>query len=437
MSLDDIALRFFLEVMVILVAIRIVGLAARRLRQPPVLAEMIAGVALGPSLFGLLAPGGQTWLFPAEVKSVIFTFAQVGIAFYMFVVGLEFNPALVRQHLRSSTAVAAAGIVVPFALGAAVGYAMVGNPMLFSATTSTGNAMLFLGAALSITAFPMLARIIQESGMSGTKIGTLALAAGSLDDVAAWCILAVVLASFSSDGAIALRAIGGGALYVVALLLVVRPMLRRMEAVAQAANGLTRPMLSVLLALLALCAWFTDYVRIYAVFGAFLLGLVMPRGVMSRDLHAMLEPTATAFLVPLFFVYSGLNTRLGLVTPALWGMTLLVLVAAVVGKAGGCWAAARLAGEDNRHAMAIGALMNARGLMELILLNIGLRAGIITSELFAIGILMAVVTTLMATPMFHWAYALRPTPDARRIVERVRGEREVLDAGARAGSTVE
>ena len=258
---------------------------------------------------------------------------------------------------------------------------------------------------MSITAFPMLARIIYERGLTGTSLGTLALAAGSMDDAAAWCILAVVVSSFGGNFAIAAFAIGGGVLYAAAVLLIGKPLFRRLGKMAERNGGISPRMLAFVLMLVMLSAWVTDTVGIYAVFGAFILGTAMPRGVFARDLEQKLEPLTTNFMLPLFFVYSGLNTRIGLVdSPAMWGVTGVILLIACFGKGIACWLAARMNGEDNREAMAIGTLMNARGLMELNLLNIGLDRGIITPTLFTIMVMMAVLTTLMASPVFEYVY---------------------------------
>jgi Kef-type K+ transport system membrane component KefB len=402
MSNHELSIQFFLQLAVILATIRLVGWAARKIGQPQVVGEMIAGVLLGPSLFGWLLPEWHAGLLPAASKPIIYAASQVGVVLYMFIVGTEFQVDLIRQRLRSAVAVSTSGIVLPFALGGLLAFFLVRDQQFFAHGVGVWEAILFLGAAMSITAFPMLARIIYERGLTGTSLGTLTLAAGAIDAAAAWSLLALVLASFSGNGAIAWLAIGGGALYGAVVLLVGKPLLRRLEALAQRHGQVTGPMLGFVLMLLMLGAWFTDYVRIYAVFGAFILGTAMPRGVVTRDLQRLLEPLATNFLLPLFFIYSGLNTQLGLVvTPSLWWVTLVVVLVACVGKGAGCYLAARLSGENNQQALAIGALMNARGLMELILLNIGLERGIITPTLFTMMVIMAIVTTLMASPLFE------------------------------------
>lgn len=405
MSNHEISIFFFLQLAFILAVVRVVGSLAKRLAQPQVVGEMIAGVLIGPSFFGLLFPQVQSALFPQETISVIYAVSQVGLVIYMFLIGAEFNVSLIQKRIRSAAFVSLAGILAPFILGSGVALLMLRSQTLFAPGVAAWEAMLFTGSAMSITAFPMLARIIYERGLSGTTLGTLALAAGSIDDALAWCLLAVVLASFGSNPMIAVSAIGGGVVYALVILLVLRPMLRRLDAKAQEHGHLTGPMLGFILMLVMLGAWFTDTVGIYAVFGAFIMGIAMPRGIVTQELHRILEPVSTNFLLPLFFIYSGLNTRLGLiVSPGMWQILILVVLAAIVGKGVACWGAARLSGETNRDAMAIGTLMNARGLMELILLNIGLERGVITPTMFTVMVIMAVVTTLMASPLFEWVY---------------------------------
>lgn len=405
MTSFDLSVRFFLQLAFVLGACRVVGLLAGRVGQSQVVSEMITGVLLGPSLLGLLLPGAQAYLFPKESMPILYAVSQVGLALYMFLVGLEFQVELIRRRMRSALSVSLAGIVVPFFLGGVIATFLADDADFFSPGVSRTEAVLFLGASMSITAFPMLARIIHERGLAGTSLGTLALAAGSLDDAAAWCVLAVVLASFAGDPTFALIAIGGGLAYAVLLVTVGRRLLAPLGASVERAGTMSNGILTVTLMLVMLGAWFTDWIRIYAVFGAFVMGVAMPRGRFAEEVTRIVGPLVTTFLLPLFFVYSGLNTRIGLVdTPALWGITIVVLLAATLGKGVACWLAARLNGEPNGEALAIGALMNARGLMELIILNIGLERGIIQPTLFTIMVLMAIVTTLAATPAFEWVY---------------------------------
>ena len=402
MGTFEISILFFLQLAVILGFCRMVGWLAARLGQPQVVGEMIAGVILGPSVFGALAPGLQAALFPAASKPVLFAVCQVGLSVFMFLVGVEFDVGLIRSRLRSAAAVSLSGILAPFVLGAAAAWFLAPHWPLFSEKTSAAEGMLFMGAAMSITAFPMLARIIYERGLTGTSLGTLALAAGSIDDAAAWCVLAVVMASFAGNPSVAVVAIGGGLAYVLVVWLLGAPLLKFMARKTEMRGGMTHAMLGTTLSLVMLGAWFTDRIGIYAVFGAFILGVAVPKGFFAQALHKHLEKMTTAFLLPLFFVYSGLNTKIGLiVSPSLFGVTLLLFFLAVAGKGVACAAAAWLNGESPREALAIGTLMNARGLMELIILNIGLERGVITPTLFTMLVVMAIVTTLMATPAFN------------------------------------
>lgn len=414
MSAPQLSVLFFLQMFVILAACRLVGLAAKRMGQPQVVGEMVAGVLLGPSLLGQLAPEVQGALFPAESLRVLFVAAQLGIGLYMFLVGVEFETELFHLQARSATAVSLSGLLVPFALGALLTPWLMTVPGLFGEKVRTYEAALFLGAAIAITAFPMLARIIYERGLTGTALGTLSLAAGAIGDAAAWCVLAVVLASFGGGMEVAVKAIGGGLIYTVFMLTVGRRLLKRLGAAVEKEGKLTPHMLSGCLMLLMLGAWATDAAGIHAVFGGFLLGVAMPRGLLTRELQRQLEPFTVVFLLPMFFTYSGLNTRLDMVNSVeMLGIALVVLAASCLGKFGACWAAARLAGEDNRLALAVGVLMNARGMMELILLNIGLQRGIIQPPLFAVLVLMAVVTTLMATPVFELVYGRHARAEGR------------------------
>lgn len=402
------AVHFFLQIAVILLFCRLVGSIAAKFGQPQVVAEMIAGVLLGPSLFGLFWPEIQQAIFPwdatqttRDTQSYLFPASQLGLALYMFIVGMEFRVDIVQKNLKSSIAVSLAGMIAPFALGAGLAWVFYHHTQLFPEKTSLVEAALFLGASMCITAFPMLARIIHFKKLSGTTMGTVALDAGAIDDATAWCLLAFVLASFDNDWSHALVNIAGGAGYVIVTLLLIKPLLNKLQKWLVKDASLTDAGLVVGLALMSLGAWFTDLVGLHAVFGAFVMGSAMPRGAMVEGLISRIQPLTVALLLPLFFTFSGLNTKIGLLNSwYLWGMCLAVLIAAVLGKGVACWLAARATGLPNKEALGIGTLMNARGLMELIIINIGLQRGVITPELFATLVIMAVVTTLMASPIF-------------------------------------
>src|SRR5206468_1265110 len=283
MNNTHLAIQFFIQLAVILLFCRLVGAIALRLGQPQVVAEMLAGVLLGPSLFGLIWPEAQHWLFPwdssqkmRDTQSYLFPASQLGLALYMFVVGMEFRVDIVRRKLTSSIAVSVAGMLTPFVLGAGLAWILFDHTALFPRTTSRAEAMLFLGASMCITAFPMLARIIHFKKLSGTTMGTVALGAGALDDATAWCLLAVVLASFDKNWSHAWQNIGGGAGYVAFTLLAVRPALARVKTAIVKDGILTEAGLVTALALVALGAWFTDLIGLHAVFGAFVMGAAIP-----------------------------------------------------------------------------------------------------------------------------------------------------------------
>jgi Kef-type K+ transport system membrane component KefB len=397
------AAHYFLQLAAILAVCRACGWLLRRAGQPAVIGEMVAGVVLGPSVFGALHPAWSAALFPPESKPVLFATAQLGLTLYMFAVGLEFRADLLRDHWRKAVAVSVAGIVVPSVLGAVVAVWLMHLGGFFSGGMSAGFAALFMAAAMSITAFPMLARLILEHRLSGTPAGTIALTAGSIDDVGAWIFLAAVLGSMTGTPALLAAALGGGFLYGLVCWKGLRPLLSWW-----AARAGDQSMMGVLVLSLAAGAWFTDMVGLYSVFGAFVLGTAVPRGGLAEKTAERVGPLTSAMLLPVFFTYSGLNTEIGLLDSGfLWIVCGVVVAAAIAGKLLACYAAARFSGSDRPDALAVASLMNARGLMELILLNIGLAAGLISSRLFTIMVIMAIVTTLMATPGFKLAQKLR------------------------------
>jgi Kef-type K+ transport system membrane component KefB len=407
----QLSITFFLQMALILATCRVVGLLGRKyLKQPQVVCEMIAGVLLGPSLFGLVAPDIQEIVFRPENQGVLYVGAQLGVGLYMFLVGLSFRTDDFRANVHRAASVSIAGMVVPFAVAVAATPWLMDVPGLFAPTATRFDATLFMGAATAITAFPMLARIIHERGLSSTSLGTLSLAAGAIDDAAAWCVLAVVLASFGAAGSdVAYTAIIGGSVFAALMIFlmprILAPLARRVERDIVAGRSLNATIFAVVMTLFMLSAFTADFVGLHAVFGGFLLGCAMPRGVLADNMRKQLEPFTVVVLLPMFFTYSGLNTQLTLVAePNLILIALAVLGLSVFAKFGACWAAARLSGQDNRTALGIGALMNSRGLMELIIINIGLQAGVIGPALFSMLVLMAIVTTLMASPVFEAVY---------------------------------
>ena len=403
---SDYSIHFFLQIAIIILACRVVGWAGRvLLRQPQVVGEMIAGVLLGPSLFGLLAPDLQLAIFPKETRSVLYVGAQLGVGLYMFLVGLTLNLDHFRTKAKSASFVSAAGIAAPFAFAALITPYLLTVPGLFAPGITQANATLFTGACIALTAFPMLARIINERGLADSALGTLSLTAGAFDDAASWCVLAVVLATFGAGAGVAVIAIGGAVVFALFMLTLGRRLLAPLGAAVERRGEMSSQVLAITLACFAVAAFLMDAIGIHAIFGGFLTGVAMPRGLFVEELKRKVEPLAVVLLLPMFFTFSGLNTRMDMVnSPSLLVVALGILLVSVLAKFGACWAAARLAGEDNRTALGIGALMNSRGLMELIIINIGLQKGIIGPTLFSMLVLMAIVTTVMATPLFEAVY---------------------------------
>ncbi|WP_315760650.1 cation:proton antiporter [Sphingomonas sp. Y38-1Y] len=416
----DFSIHFFLQLAIIIAVCRLVGWIGQRfLHQPQVVGEMIAGVLLGPSLFGMLAPELQNAIFPKETRNVLYVGAQLGVGLYMFLVGLTLRLDHFRTKAKSAAGVSAAGIAAPFALAALITPWLLGVPGLFTPGISTSNATLFMGACIALTAFPMLARIINERGLANSSLGTLTLTAGAFDDAASWCVLAVVLATFGAGPGVAVIAIVGAVLYATFMIVWGRRLLVPLGRAVEVGGEMSHTVLAITLGLFCLSAFLMDAIGIHAIFGGFLLGACMPRGLFVAELKRKVEPVAVVLLLPMFFTYSGLNTRMDMVNSvSLLVVALGILAVSILAKFGACYAAARLAGEDNRTALGIGALMNSRGLMELIIINIGLQKGIIGPTLFSMLVLMAIVTTVMATPLFEAVYGRRA---------RQSGELERLD----------
>ena len=415
MTAAQLSIMFFLQLAAIIAACRLVGMAAQRwLNQPQVVGEMIAGVLLGPSVLGLLAPQIEAALFPEESKKVLYVGAQLGVGLYMFIVGLTFDKAEFRSSAKSAAAVAFGSMAAPFAVAALMAPWLMGIDGLFTPRVATAQAALFLGAAIAITAFPMLARIIHERGIAHTKLGTLSLSSGAIGDAGAWIVVALVLASLGEGASLAWKAVGGGLAFTVVMIWIAPRFLRRLGAVHARHGEVSGGLLGTVLVLFLFSAFAMDAVGIHAVFGGFLLGTAMPRGPFAEELRAKLEPFTTVFLLPMFFTFSGLNTQLQVVDNlALAGAALAILAASILAKGGACYLAARLTGHDHATSMGIGALMNARGLMELIIINIGLQRGIIEPGLFAILVVMAIVTTLMASPLFEAVYGRRAREEGK------------------------
>jgi Kef-type K+ transport system membrane component KefB len=389
LSTSTLEVRTFLALAAVIVASRAVGWMVARVGQPQVHGEILAGIVLGPSLLGWVWPQAMAYLFPGQVITFLNVLAQVAVVMFMFLVGLSVDLSKLQGHGRKALVISPASILVPIALGALLSLWL--YPRLGDGVGRLGFT-LFLGAAMAITAFPVLARVLQETGMADTRIGILVITCAAVDDITAWCLLAVVVAVVRSSGfPSAMATIAESLVFVAVALKVVKPLMARLESF---------PLwLAICLPLLG--AWLTSQIGVHAIFGAFIAGAVIPRNQpLQQQIRMRLEPVTVTFLLPVFFVVVGLLTTVGLLdSPYLWAVTGLVIVTAVAGKWGGSMVAARAMGESWGDAAAIGILMNTRGLTELIILTVGLQLKVISATVFTIMVLMALVTTWMATPL--------------------------------------
>jgi Kef-type K+ transport system membrane component KefB len=413
-----------MQIAVVLAAARGVGWCFRRIQQPQVVGEMVAGILLGPSLLGWLAPDVFATIFPPGSVGLLGQVSQLGILLFMFLVGAELDPGLLRQRSDTAVLTSHVSIAAPMFLG--TGLALYLYPELAPPNIPFHGFALFMGAAMSVTAFPVLARILTERNLLRTKIGAVTIACAAVDDVTAWCVLAGVIALIRSDGSLASLGItlAGTAAYVGAMFTLARPALRRLQRYYHARGFLTQDVLAITFLMLLGSAYTTEWLGIHALFGAFMAGAMLPReGGFVRELSEKIQDVTVVFLLPIFFAATGLRTSIGLVSGVeAWLTCGLIIGVAVAGKFGGSTLAARFTGLGWREAGAVGILMNTRGLVELVFLTIGLELGILTPTLFTMMVMMALVTTFMATPVLEWIY---PAELIRR--EAIGGEEEHKD----------
>jgi Kef-type K+ transport system membrane component KefB len=372
---------------------------------------------LGPSVLGRLAPSLSAELFPGSSLGFVNALAQVGLLLFMFLVGLELDPAHLRRRGQAALLTSHASIVAPFLLGTALALAL--HPRLAPAGVGFTPFALFMGAAMSVTAFPVLARILTDRNLTGTPLGSLAIACAAVDDVTAWCILAaVVLVARAGEGGALVVTIAGTAAFVAAMTTLVRPLLARLTARAARSKGSVEGFLAVVLLAALASAWVTERLGVHALFGAFLVGALLPKpSMVVEQLAGRLRDLLVVLLLPLFFAFTGLRTAVVLTADgATWMAYAAVLGVAIVGKLGGTSVAARVAGMGWRDALSLGALMNTRGLMELVILNVGLDIGVLSPSLFAMMVVMAFVTTALTTPLLDRLQ--RPNSSASAGAER-------------------
>lgn len=392
-------LSVLLALTVIMLTARLVGALFARFHQPAVIGEVVGGILLGPSLLGRLAPDLQAAILPAEIAPVVGVIAQLGVILYMFLVGLELDLGALRGSVSKTVTIALAAIVVPFAFGAILALAL--QEALGAAAIDRTSFVVFMGVALSITAFPVLARILEDRGMQRTPLGVLALTCAAINDAIAWCMLAFAVSLMQATPAAAIRTAALTALYIGVMLTAGRSLARAAVARLDRSAHLGEQSVAVVLVAVLLSSVATEFIGIHAIFGAFLIGTIIPHDsqVAARATERIADIVRVMFL-PAFFAFTGLRTELGLIASGGdWLMCALIVAVATAGKFGGTAAAARLTGVPWRDSAALGALMNTRGLVELIVLNIGLDLGVITPRLFTMLVIMALATTMMTSPL--------------------------------------
>jgi Kef-type K+ transport system membrane component KefB len=397
----DTLMHFLLALAVVIVTARVIGALFGLLNQPAVVGEVLAGIFLGPSLLGRFFPAVSAYLLPATVTPILGVVSQVGVVLYMFLVGLELDLKLMRTRGHATVAISHASIVVPFVLGAAL--ALLLYPRLATRDVPFTVFALFSGVSMAVTAFPVLARILTERGAHTSRLGVMALTCAAVDDVTAWCLLAFVVSVANTQ-------VGGGLLtavlslgYITVMVLLVRPGVRKLVTLQERRGEMGKGVMAIVFVMMLGSALATEYIGIHAIFGAFVLGAMVPHDSrVARELTSKLGDVVVVLLLPAFFAYTGLRTKLSLVSGAeQWALCALITVVASVGKFGGSSVAARLSGLRWKDSAALGILMNTRGLMELVVLNIGLDLHVISPTLFAMLVIMAVVTTMATTPVLQ------------------------------------
>jgi len=401
-----------MQIIAILFVSRIVGWFFIKMGQPTVIGEILAGIILGPSLLGYFYPEAFNFLFAPESLDNLYILSQIGLVLFMFVIGMELNLSLLRNKMGTTYVISNVSIIFPYLLGVLLAY-YIYDEFAASQTTFLPFA-LFIGISMSITAFPVLARIVQEKGMTKTHIGQMSIISAAFNDVTAWCILAAVIA-ISKTGSIvsSLYTIGLSILYILFMLYIVRPFLKKIGKIYSNTEVINKGIIAFLFLFLTLSSFTTQLIGIHALFGAFLAGVVMPEIPDFRKIVIdKIEDVALTLLLPLFFVYTGLRTEIGLLnTPYLWMVTSVFILVAIVGKFIGAGFSAKIMGENWRDSLSVGILMNTRGLMEIVVLNIGYEMGILSKPIFAMLVIMALVTTFMTTPLLSLVQKVFPTKD--------------------------
>lgn len=408
----DVLLHVLLALVVVIVAARVCGALCKRIHQPPVIGEVIAGLLLGPSLLGRVSPTAMSYLLPPSVAPFLSIIAQIGIILFMFLVGLELDTSRLQHRTHATVAISHASILVPFVLGSTLALWL--YPQLSTSDVPFTVFALFLGVSLSVTAFPVLARILTDRGIHKTHMGVISLTCAAVDDVTAWCLLAFLMAVARAKVSGAFITFGLTGLYLGFMFVVARPLIARAVRAQELRKSVSQGAIAVVVVGLLLSTLATEAAGIHAIFGAFLLGALIPHDSrLAQDLTHKLEDLVVVLFLPAFFAFTGMRTQIGLVHgTSQWLLCGVILATASIGKFGGSFVAARLAGLGNRDAASLGILMNTRGLMELIVLNLGLDLHILSPTLFAMLVLMAVITTFATTPILHLLTRNVAEPDA-------------------------
>lgn len=405
-----------LQIVVILMTARLFGWLFQQIGQPSVMGEIIAGIVLGPSLIGKFFPEFSAVLFPASSLGSLKFLSHIGLILFMFIVGMELNLNVLRTKAHEAVVISHASIVIPFTLGMGLAYFMYAS--FAPPSVEFLPFALFIGIAMSITAFPVLARIVQERKLQHTRVGSVAITCAAVDDISAWCILAAVIAVAKSGSFVgSVYTIGFALAYIFIMLKVVKPFLQRMARITGADGEISKQMVAVFLLTLIVSCYATEIIGIHALFGAFMVGVIMPENMGFRNVFIQkTEDVAVILLLPLFFVFSGLRTQVGLLNdPHLWMVTGIIILIAVAGKFIGSALTARLVGQSWRDSLMIGALMNTRGLMELVALNIGYDLGLLTPEVFTMMVIMALVTTFMTGPALTLTQRFVPAKEEEEL----------------------
>jgi Kef-type K+ transport system membrane component KefB len=409
-----------LQIIVIIAFARLFGFLFKKIGQPAVIGEIVAGIILGPSIVGLFFPQINHFLFPVSSLGTLQFLSQIGLILFMFIIGMELDLKAIGKQAYGAVIISHASIIIPYTMG--MGLAWFIYQDYAPESISFLSFALFMGIAMSITAFPVLARILQEKGLTRSKLGAMALTCAAADDITAWCILAAVIGLVKSGSSInALYTIGLAVVYVLLMLKAVRPALKKLETIYASQEKLRTPIIALFFIILIMSSYITSIIGIHSLFGAFIAGVIMPSGFSFRKIVIdKIEDVSIVLLLPLFFVITGLKTQIGLLNEGhLWITFGWILLVAVAGKFGGSAVAARMVGQSWKDSLSIGVLMNTRGLMQLIVLNIGYDLGILSPQIFAMMVLMALVTTFMTGPALDLINWLMPEKSAKQETKPV------------------